>query len=88
MIIFNPEKSKKFEINILVKDHFGNPTNVRKHFSTDSAEELYSYWSRNNGHVKKKSRKDSGAATIKEVEKAVKEASTYADDLQKRRDNE
>lgn len=88
MEIFSSPKSKKFEISIIVKDHFGNPTNVRREFATDSSEELCTYWSRNNGYVRKQNNRNNRAATKEEVEKAVKEASSYADSLQQKRDNE
>lgn len=87
MDIFNKPKSKKFEISLLMRDNFGKTTNIKRSFATDNPEELYNWYSRNSGHAKNK-RRGGRAATKGESDKAVKEATSYADDKQQRKHNE
>ncbi len=70
--MFQKEDTKLFEIDLVIKDSQGNPTNKRRSFSSDDASRIWEFWMRYQGKPKKRRRKTK-AATAKEAEKLLKE---------------
>lgn len=52
------EYNNTFEINLVVRNAQGHPTSKRKSYSTDSAEELWKFFMRNQGTPKKYPKKN------------------------------
>ena len=50
------EPSKTFEIDIVIKDSAGNPTNRRKSYASNDVYNIWKFWMRNQGRPKRKRR--------------------------------
>lgn len=74
----NKKSNNSFEIVLDVKDKEGNPTGIKKTFSTDDSFKLHQFWIRNSGtNKKKKKKKTEAASTVREINDALKEIDNY-----------
>jgi len=53
-------ESKSFELNLIVKDKNGKPTNIRRTIKTDSAAKLAEFWNRYQGRPKRHNKNKNG----------------------------
>lgn len=73
-----PKKSPTFELDLIVKDAKGNPTNMRKSIQTDSPRKLCQFWHRYQGKPKRRKKKSKNLPNAKQAEQILREL--YKDD--------
>lgn len=78
MLTFNHNKkpSRRFELNLIVKNAQGQPTGVRRSIATDNAAQLWSFWMRHQGRPhrigkSKKKKKKEALPTAKEADQIL-----------------